>query len=74
MIFCFLTGSSSGAYEGIESRTPRFRLVIRSKKGKVLTFQMKDEQEKVEWLTVLSDICNRSTQDESSGGAATSSN
>ncbi|CAG5134802.1 unnamed protein product, partial [Candidula unifasciata] len=67
-------GNSSGAIEGTEARTPRFRLVIRSKKGKTLTFQMKDEQEKVEWLTVLGDICRQCSQEDSSVGLATSSN
>ncbi|CAL1531704.1 unnamed protein product [Lymnaea stagnalis] len=55
------SSTSSGVSEGSEPRSPRFRLVVRSKKGKTLTFQMKDEQEKVEWLSVLSDICSRST-------------
>ncbi|XP_059157927.1 pleckstrin-like [Physella acuta] len=51
------SSTSSGTSQG--TMCPRFRLVIRSKKGKTLTFQMKDEQEKVEWLGVLSDLCSK---------------
>ncbi|KAK6995069.1 pleckstrin [Biomphalaria glabrata] len=54
------SSTSSGLIDASEPRSPRFRLVIRSKKGKTLTFQMKDEQEKVEWLSVLNDIYSRS--------------
>ncbi|KAH9505017.1 hypothetical protein Btru_061435 [Bulinus truncatus] len=53
------SSTSSGFISPSELRSPRFRLVIRNKKGKTLTFQMKDEQEKVEWLSVLNDICSK---------------
>ena len=53
-----------------EANSPRFRLVVRTKKGKNYTFQMKDELEKVEWLSVVSDICQKSSPDEACSSGA----
>ncbi|XP_005098889.1 pleckstrin [Aplysia californica] len=65
-------GSNSEATAG-DKESPRFRLVVRTKKGKNFTFQMKDELEKVEWLSVVSDLCRKSSQEENSGTGAKAS-
>ena len=41
------------ASAGATSRSPSYRLCVRTPKGKTLTLQMKDEQEKLEWLALL---------------------
>ncbi|PVD25085.1 hypothetical protein C0Q70_15583 [Pomacea canaliculata] len=39
--------------KGATTKSPSYRLCLRLPKGKTITFQMKDEQEKQEWLSLL---------------------
>ena len=53
------TSSSTGAGTELENGCPRYRIVIRRHKRKAFSFHMKDEQEKVEWLSALGDVCGK---------------
>ncbi|KAK7101938.1 pleckstrin-like isoform X2 [Littorina saxatilis] len=44
---------SSKGSAGASSKSPSYRLCVRTPKGKTMTLQMKDEQEKLEWLSLL---------------------
>ncbi|GFO01974.1 pleckstrin [Plakobranchus ocellatus] len=69
-----IAGSSSSAGAAEASKLfegpPRFRLIVRREKGRAFSFQMKDELEKVEWLSVLSEVCGRSVAEEPSASVA----
>ncbi|KAK3746568.1 hypothetical protein RRG08_019489 [Elysia crispata] len=53
------SNSSSSSGSEPQNACPRYRLVIRRHKRKAFSFQMKDEQEKVEWLSALGEICRK---------------
>jgi len=38
---------------------PKFRLLLRSKTGKTMTFKMINEAEKIEWFSVISGLCHK---------------
>ncbi|XP_076447276.1 pleckstrin-like [Babylonia areolata] len=54
---------SSKASAGAASKSPSYRLCVKTPKGKTLTLQMKDEQEKLEWLALLQSPDKRCAQD-----------
>ncbi|RUS78941.1 hypothetical protein EGW08_013282 [Elysia chlorotica] len=51
--------STSSTADPAMAASPRYRLVIRRHKRKAFSFQMKDEQEKVEWMSALGEVCRK---------------
>ena len=50
---CVINNVFCVAVLGTKSKCVRYRLCIRDKKGKSVTLQTRDDQEKCEWLTHL---------------------
>ncbi|GFS27403.1 pleckstrin [Elysia marginata] len=55
------SNSSTSAAPDLQDAPPRYRLVVRRQKRRAISFQMKDEQEKVEWLSAMGEVCGKVT-------------